>query len=463
MVNRLWCETAIPVLWRDPWRYFCYLTNKSPLYSVITSYLSDDIKEFLTKEGIHILSQSLTFDYLSFCRSINVDFIYDIISIGSSSEYNRFLLQEEIYHLLMRKCPEIKYLDIRGSYQIFYLPEAESRLVSLCELTCNTSIEPNYFYKLARICQHIQRIIIINKNPEVNHGSVKLIEVQKNLKYFRLEDDIDEENYITSNYPYAEIFHALKEHANTLDHVNISLWYEYSYNDSDYIFLQYTLLELYKLKTLDISSLIFLYSKDFEEKLEMVAYNNLEIFEIGVIDIHYVACIIKNSKYLRKLIIYDYYEDYDDDFNNKTLNLIRTIYENCYLIEYLSIPVFPFIGSHLNEFEKLLKKCQKLRSLVFKDTECYERKVEIKDGEYLTNLLIKAASMSLREIVFNYEIRFSLKTLETFFEGWRGRPAIFISVYGNYYQSDGNVYRSDNYMKLINKYKIEGVINEFRN
>ncbi|EXX76174.1 uncharacterized protein OCT59_010122 [Rhizophagus irregularis] len=457
MVNKLWCEIVIPLLWKDPWRYIDYRTNKNPLYSIITSYFSDDIKEFLKKEGIQILGQSLAFDYLTFCRSINVDIIDDIISVGSSLEYERFLLQEEIYNLLMRKCPEIKYLDIRGTYQIFYLPEAKTRLESLCELTCNTSIDPDYFYRLARVCQNIQRIIIINKKPEFNHGSAKLIEVQKNLKYFKLEDEANEDSY-AANYPYAEIFDVLKEHANTLDHVNISLWYEYDYNDSDYIFLPYTLLELYKLKTLDISFLIFPYSKDFEKKIEMVAYRDLEIFEINVIDIHYVTCIIRNSKYLRKLIIHDYYEDFDDEFNVKTLHLIRTICENCNLVEYLSIPVFPFLENHFIEFEKLLKKCQKLRSLVFKDTETYETKVEIKDCEKLLDMLIKTASINLREIVFNYEIKFSLKILETFFEKWRGRPAISISIY-----SDGNIYRSNDYMNLINKYKAEGVIKDFRN
>uniref|UniRef100_U9UMH1 Uncharacterized protein n=1 Tax=Rhizophagus irregularis (strain DAOM 181602 / DAOM 197198 / MUCL 43194) TaxID=747089 RepID=U9UMH1_RHIID len=177
MVNKLWCEIVIPLLWKDPWRYIDYRTNKNPLYSIITSYFSDDIKEFLKKEGIQILGQSLAFDYLTFCRSINVDIIDDIISVGSSLEYERFLLQEEIYNLLMRKCPEIKYLDIRGTYQIFYLPEAKTRLESLCELTCNTSIDPDYFYRLARVCQNIQRIIIINKKPEFNHGSAKLIEI----------------------------------------------------------------------------------------------------------------------------------------------------------------------------------------------------------------------------------------------------------------------------------------------
>src|ERR1700722_1093220 len=76
MVNRLWCETVIPILWRNPWRYGIKYDNKSYLFITIAHYLPDDIKEFITRQGIQLPSishQSLLFDYLSFCRSINVN------------------------------------------------------------------------------------------------------------------------------------------------------------------------------------------------------------------------------------------------------------------------------------------------------------------------------------------------------------------------------------------------------
>ena len=78
MVNKLWCETVIPILWRNPWRYDIDYNNKSYLFTIIASYLSDDIRKFLTKQEIQlpsISSQSLLFDYLSLCRSININII----------------------------------------------------------------------------------------------------------------------------------------------------------------------------------------------------------------------------------------------------------------------------------------------------------------------------------------------------------------------------------------------------
>jgi hypothetical protein len=459
MVNRIWCETAIPVLWRNPWCYSFNYQNKNSLYSIITSYLSDDIKKFLTRKGlgIQISGQSLTFDYLSFCRSIDIKIINDVISIGSSSEYIQFLLQEEIYSFLIRKCSEIKYLNMYGTYDIVYLPEAKVRLESLCELICDTLIDSMYFYRLAHACQQIQRITIINKNYKVNHGTTKLIEFQKNLKYFKWVDNFNEEyDMELLEDPYKDIFHLLKKHANTLNHFEISLQHDYFYyydiyDIYDYTFLQYALLELHNLKIIEIHSPKFLNSDDFNRKLEMVAYRNLEILKIGFIDINQATCIIKNSLYLRELCIGDYYLNYDN-FNDDSLNFIRTICENCFLIEYLSIPVFPLFENHFIEFEKLLKKCQKLRSLYFKETCCEEGR-ELEFGDYLSNVLIRDASINIRELGIPFDIKFSLEALETFFKKWKGRPAVSMYIDNCFF------YRNDDsYMKLINNYKIEGII-----
>ncbi|CAB4404189.1 unnamed protein product [Rhizophagus irregularis] len=416
--------------------------------------------EFLTKKEILISSQSLAFDYLSFCKSIDTKIIDNIISIGTSSEYNQFLLQEEIYSFLIKKCPEIKYLSICGTREILYLPETKNRLESLCELTFDTLIDPRYFYKLANICQQIQRIIIINKNIRANPGTTKLIELQKNLKYFKWIDDFKEEDgfyyWELLEDPYTKIFNMLEKHANTINHFEISLLFDYNnncnYSNYDYSFLQYTLLRLHNLKILDIDSPLFLSNDDFNEKLEMVTYRDLEILKIDYMDIYQVTYIIKNCLNLKELRINDFH--WNDNIIDGSLNFIHTISENCFLIEYLTIPVFPLFENHLTEFEKLLKKCQNLRSLYFQEAY-YEEKRELEFGDYLLNILVKEASKNLREIGIPNDIRFSLRDLEVFFEKWKGRPAVSIYVDEYYFYR-----KNDSYMKLIDKYKIEGVIKE---
>ena len=186
LVNRLWCETVIPILWRNPWHYNINDQKRSSLYHIIILSLPNDSKEFLTSQGIQFSTscQFLSFDYLYFCKSINIKVIKNIISLSTSSTYNRFLLQQEIYDLFMKKFSEIKYLDMRSiEHQIFYFPRAKTCLDSLCELKCDASSDPVYFYGLACICKNLQRFIVINTGVKVNDGMVKLIEAQKNLRY----------------------------------------------------------------------------------------------------------------------------------------------------------------------------------------------------------------------------------------------------------------------------------------
>ena len=75
LVNRIWCETAIPVLWRNPWHYGINYSNKGYLFAIFISCLPNDIKEFVTSVGIQLPSISYQlplFAYFSFRRSINV-------------------------------------------------------------------------------------------------------------------------------------------------------------------------------------------------------------------------------------------------------------------------------------------------------------------------------------------------------------------------------------------------------
>ncbi|CAG8642822.1 9566_t:CDS:2 [Rhizophagus irregularis] len=451
MVNRIWCETVIPILWRNPWCYDINYSNKNYLFMIIASYLSDDIKEFLTRQGIQlqpVLFQPLLFDYLSFCRSINVNTLNTITSIGSSLAYNQFLLQQEFYCLFMKKFQELKCLDMNLiKHQIFYIPEAKNRLESLCELKCDTSIDPSYFYGLARICQFIQRLIIaVNIVPKSNSGIAKLIEVQKNLKYFEWTDDFDVDYFIDD--PYKEIFLELEKKAGFLNHLKLSFLYTDSF---DYTIMQRLLLKLHNIKTLKINDLSFIYESTFKT----LVYNNLEILNIDYITIGETSIIIENSGgHLKEVSLKPHdFIYYQDNFSDESLIFIRKIYENCPSIEYLSLAFLPS-KNHFIEFEKLLQVCQNLKSLILITSNYYE--TEETEEEVLENrkeilkILIKSAPTNLREIRFFSDFNVSLEVLEEeFLEKWRDRPALSILT-------SNSIYKGEDYKNLINKYKNNG-------
>uniref|UniRef100_U9T9D3 F-box domain-containing protein n=1 Tax=Rhizophagus irregularis (strain DAOM 181602 / DAOM 197198 / MUCL 43194) TaxID=747089 RepID=U9T9D3_RHIID len=456
MVNRLWCETVVPILWRNPW---CYkginYRNKNSLFIIISHYLIDDIKEFITIQRIQLPSysnQSLLFDYLSFCRSINVDTINNIISIGSSLPYNQFFMQQEFYSLFMRKCPELKYFDMKSiKHQIFYFPEAMVRLESLCELQCDTIIDSSYFYGLSQLCQYIQRLLIINNDSKPNHGIIKLIEVQKKLKHFEWDDDFDDD--FTDYDPYEELILTLEKKAESLNYLRIIFLYSYDY---DHILLQDILSKFNKLKVLIIGDYTP-FNEEQLEKLKIQVYCKLEVLNIEQNKLSVISSIIENSGGCLKKVLFSPYNIKCERFNfneDSLINFIRKIYENCPSIEYLSIAFSP-LKEHFIELEKLLKICKNLKSLLLvvifdNEKDTYEN--SLKNGEELLNILIRSAPTNFKEIRFCHRFKFSLEILEEFLEKWRGRHAI--SLFTTEYLGI--------YKELTNKYKRDGVIKEYK-
>src|ERR1043165_5741917 len=66
------------------------------------------------------------------------------------------------------------------------------------------------------------------------------------------------------------------------------------------------------------------------------------------------------------------------------------------------------------------------------------------------------APKNLRAIKFSdLDFKFSLKTLETLLENWRGRPSLSIIT------SDLD-YEGQEYMEIINRYKDEEVLKDFK-
>ncbi|EXX60171.1 uncharacterized protein OCT59_017666 [Rhizophagus irregularis] len=455
MVNRLWCENVIPILWKNPW---CYNNinyyNKNYLFMIIASYLSEDIKEYLMIHGIQLPSfsyQSLLFDYLSFCKSINTNVINIIISIRNPKENNQLILQQLFYDILMKKCSEFKYLDMRKiefRYRNFCLPKDKLRFELLYELICSTNVDSSYFYDLARISQCIQRLIIINDiKSEVNLGIAKLIEVQKNLKYFEWKDEIYYSFFSSIvAYNYKEILLALEKKADTINHLNTN------FKNVDPTLLYKVLPKFHKLKSLIIN--YFQYTSI--EQIKMCTYRDLEIFKLDEFDLKASSIIIENSGgHLKKILIKPCERfKYEGSFNGDSLIFIRKIYENCPSIEYLYL-TFSSSKQHFTEFEKLLKVCQNLKWLLLSIFN-HGSGVFYEYGEKLLQILIKSSPTNLREIRFYYEFSCSLKALEDFLEKWRGYP---LSIVMYNYTYKGNV---KTYKNLIKKYKKNGKLKDFR-
>ncbi|CAB4442187.1 unnamed protein product [Rhizophagus irregularis] len=366
-------------------------------------------------------------------------------------------MQQKFYSLLLRKCPELKYFDMRSlKHQIFYFPEAKVRLETLCELKCDTLIDSSYFYGLSRSCQLIQKLVIFNMDPRPNNGIVKLIEVQKNLNHFEWSDSFDDEYFM--NDPYKEILLALEKKAESLKYLSIVFQYVEGY---DHTTLQEILPKLYKLKVLFINA-SFCFTEHQLKQLKMQTYNELEILYMDENELNFYSNIVENSGGHLKKILFKPYDVIDfeldhDYFNENSLNFIRKVYKTCPLIEYLSI-LISSTKENFSELEKLLKICQNLKSLLIvalDDDDNYTNEGFSEYGKELLKILIRSPPTNLKEIRLGREFKFSLEDLEEFLEEWKGRRALSIFIVDTIYMED------DLYIELINKYKSNGVIKDF--
>src|SRR5437762_10068151 len=73
LVNKTWCEIIVPILWKNPWNYLRGIDYKL-LFDVIISHLSNESKEILRIQGVRLseMQQKLLFNYISFCRYLNL-------------------------------------------------------------------------------------------------------------------------------------------------------------------------------------------------------------------------------------------------------------------------------------------------------------------------------------------------------------------------------------------------------
>src|SRR5436190_17471263 len=75
LVNHLWCEISVRILWRDIWRFKCFAKWSKSIFITLIACLPNESKEFLHKNGIFILTSTLKpplFNYVAFCKVISI-------------------------------------------------------------------------------------------------------------------------------------------------------------------------------------------------------------------------------------------------------------------------------------------------------------------------------------------------------------------------------------------------------
>ncbi|GBC02152.1 hypothetical protein RclHR1_04480016 [Rhizophagus clarus] len=212
LVNKLWCETVIPLLWNNPWQCAKLIINNNdwpPLVRTLLSCLPEDSKEILRNNGINLLLRTTSspplFDYVGYCQHLSPTVMDKLKSVTVDEDnknnvnsecylpkaYREHLVEQEFYKLFMTKC-SLKYL-VLPKIPLAYFPGASHCLEYLRELKCYTERPPELFYGLAHISRNLHRLTIYPCDQD-NDGLITLIKLQKGLKTLVL---VSSEDYVS--------------------------------------------------------------------------------------------------------------------------------------------------------------------------------------------------------------------------------------------------------------------------
>ncbi|GBC03531.1 hypothetical protein RclHR1_05180008 [Rhizophagus clarus] len=457
LVNRLWCEIAVRILWRNIWS-FQYSVHYNPyrthvplaIISTLIACLPDESKNHLYKNGIFIATPTYKpslFNYASFCKVLSIYEIDKMIqhvlenqrSITSRSlSYNKYLLSQEILKMFMNEISSLKFLEYDSGYSkkvqnvmFTYFPEAKNCLKGLPELKCSSDIYSEFFYQLSQICHNI-RSLTIEFGDVISNGLTDLISLQNNLKSVTLI------YYSNEGENGMDIITSLTKFSRTLTKLKIK---------ESYIPL------LFISKFINLQELIFsleLSGFDDFNHLHDFAFSQLKIlkFLYAIPKVEMLIRFLKiNGKNLKEL----YIGEYDSSLNS-------IIAKFCPNLKSLSTI---FLEEEIGTLKLILNNCQYLENI---NVWCSDGYLNEKESFEIFSKHSPKNFYGL-EIFYAYKARSEIPSeeLEKFFINWKNRvpqkPLSLIVIKS--YDCISLELKGEN-MKIIERYIDMGVIKKFK-
>jgi hypothetical protein len=433
LVDRLWCEISVRILWRNVWN-FKSLNQIRPLkvttsiLSTLVACLSNESKELLFRNGIFIstpTSKPPLFNYAAFCKVLSINQINYIINSSRVSinllKDKRNLITNEVIKMFVDQIYSLKrlnyYYDIVFSFTFTYFPVAKY----LSELRCSSNLPSEFFYQLSQISQNLQSISI-EFYDYVTEELKELISLQNNLKKIALS---------VYDEKWTDIIPVLTKHSQTITKLQL---YSHDNNDLPISFVSsFTNLQEF---------IISLFDGTDCEKLQYVEFSklqNLKILSQCPKSEYTMKFLEINGKNLLKFYTGE---------NNRKLNL--SIANLCPNLQSLFIV---FNNGEIDILKNIFMSCQYLESIKIWCGVKYLNEKEVLETvanhapKYFYKL--KICNMSNSDLSSN--------DLEIFFKTWKNRKSkkLLIIMFKIKYRNS----LIDNVkMKIIEKYENLGVI-----
>jgi hypothetical protein len=441
LVNRLWCEVSVRILWRNVWiaKPFTFgrrrLKEKPAILNTLIICLPNTSKTYLVEKGI-LNSTQITntplFDYVSFCKVLSIHAIGQmIVDVFKNQKY----LAKEIIKMFMKKNTSLKklsyYTNNSKTVNLSFLryPGAKDCLRNLSKLSCNSNVKPAFFYKLSQICHNIQSLTIEFKSS-ISAGLKDLISSQNSLKYLSLSQTY-------GIIDFTVIVPSLLKHSNSL--IKLKIYGSEYYRNRPLSFVT----KLTNLRELVLSRCYF---DELNNKLQYVIFPHLQVLKFPHSypdDNILIKFLENNGKNLKEFYVMSNYE-------SDSLNL--AIAELCPNLKSL-FTLFKF--DKIESLKSILNNCQQLESI---GTQYYYGSLDEKE---ILETLAKYSPKSFHRLkLINYsDTKLVPEDLEEFFINWNNRvPQRSLSFIIKGWNNLGN---KEGYMGVFEKYKELGIISKF--
>ncbi|CAG8508386.1 27493_t:CDS:2 [Dentiscutata erythropus] len=182
LVNRLWCETAIPYLWSHP---FKRSTPPAPsLINILVACLSDDEKSVLVQNGIKLSSQLKrppTFDYAAFIPNLSLESLYS--SVQNWTMRQSVKRPENIEYLSVIKSSEAGLRNFEDLQYLSSLIFSQSKLRSF-SLMCYDTVNGFSPSVLTPLASQADTLVSLNLHgiPFPGDSSIHALTICTNLE-----------------------------------------------------------------------------------------------------------------------------------------------------------------------------------------------------------------------------------------------------------------------------------------
>ncbi|PKY49356.1 hypothetical protein RhiirA4_545210 [Rhizophagus irregularis] len=431
LINRTWCETTVPILWKDPTsRYDLTDDACNILFNKILLHLSEESRNKLKNQEIDLLIEIYKrplFNYISFWKHLDLCFLEYMMNVFKIKNSK---ISNEVLKLFTNNGKKFISLSIPESFNYHLFSWNEHCFLELEYFYFDCNINSDILKELSTIITSIKNLELNIKYKNTTDPSriVKLIEAQKNLKEVSLIHDY----YIKINESYHKILEeSLIKCANTVQYLKID-WKPITN------FLSY-LVNLVSLK------LSYFYTNwNYSVSLPLLKY-----LKANGVSSEVLASIIENTKGNLNEIIINYQHHHNDK------RLIKAIYQHCPNLNYLKLSLLNK-DMDIIEFQNLLINCKFINILDI-----------IGIGDFIWNelliILTKYSPINLLKLkLFCYLPNSNfIRSLKLFLDSRKNKSPIFLQIDSMRLWERQQQPMLQQLEHLLKEYKVKGIIKDF--